>query len=329
MAAESKEPERVATYQVRVLDRAIDILDSFTLRRKELSIPEIVEATGLNRSTAIRLVTNLERRGLLQPASKKGRYRLGQRLFEMGSIVHSSFSLLEAAAGPLSTLERQSSATILLAIRNGEYSVIVDKRQGVGDGSRMVPMPVEVGNVRPLTYGLIGQVILASLTPEAVDDLLEKYPLEQHTPYSTKDRDRFLERLPLIRCEGYGIEVNEAVEGLMGLAAPVLDFAGDTAGVLALGFPATREKDRAFIDATISNLKRTAAEVSANMGHVSNPDAMAASEEGVDQAAEGPASSCHPLGKIDHAVGETPFIVVPGNNLGTTAHDHGEFGVED
>lgn len=151
-------------------------------------------------------------------------------------------------------------------------------------------MPVEVGNVRPLTYGLIGQVILASLTPEAVDDLLEKYPLEQHTPYSTKDRDRFLERLPLIRSEGYGIEVNEAVEGLMGVAAPVLDFAGNTAGVLALGFPATREKDAAFMGATISNLKRTAAEVSANMGYVNNPDAMAASEEGVDQAAEGPAA---------------------------------------
>ena len=134
MAPKPDKPRQPATYQVRVLDRAIDILDAFTLRHRDLSIPEIVEATGLNRSTAIRLVTSLERRGLLQKEPVTGRYRLGHRLFEMGNIVYSSLSLLEAAAGPLSTLERRSGATIVLAVRNGDYSVIVDSRQGVGNG---------------------------------------------------------------------------------------------------------------------------------------------------------------------------------------------------
>ncbi|MCL5735767.1 MAG: IclR family transcriptional regulator [Actinobacteria bacterium] len=284
MANESNQHERGVPYQVRVLDRAIDILDSFTLHRKELSIPEIVDITGLNRSTAIRLVANLERRGLLQRSSNKGRYRLGQRLFEMGSIVHASFSLLQAAADPLGALEESLGATIVLAVRNGEHSVIVDRRQGVGDGFKMVPMPVQVGNVRPLTYGLIGQVLLASLSSDAVHDLLDKYPLEQHTPYSTKDPDRFLKRLAFIRSEGYGIEVNEAVEGLMGVAAPILDFTGSTAGVLALGFPATRENDGAFMDAVISKLKQAAAGISANMGYVGTADA-AASEAAPGQLA--------------------------------------------
>ena len=91
--------------------------------------------------------------------------------------------------------------------------------------------------MQPLTYGPIGQVLMATLDPEAVDDLLDRYPLEQYTPYSILDRDRFLERLPRVKTEGYAIEVNEVVEGLMGVAAPIFDFAGDTAGVLSLGFP--------------------------------------------------------------------------------------------
>ncbi len=270
MESDADKQNRAVIYQVRVLHRAIDILDSFTRQQRELSIPEIVRATGLNRSTAIRLVANLEQRGLLQRASNQGRYRLGQRLFQMGSIVYSSFSLLEAAAGPLAELERRSGATIILAVRNGDYSVIVDRRQGVGDGSAMVPMPVEVGNVRPLTYGLIGRVFLASFAPEAVDDLLKRYPLEQHTPYSIKDRDRFLECLPQIRRDGYSAEVNDAVEGLMGVAAPIFDFAGHTVGVLALGFPATRENDTAFLEEAIKNLKETAEQVSLNMGYGSD-----------------------------------------------------------
>jgi IclR family KDG regulon transcriptional repressor len=179
---EPQKLERAATYQVRVLDRAIDILSCFTMRQRELSIPQIVEATGLNRSTAIRLAANLERRGFLQQASSKARYRLGQRLFEMGSIVYSSFSVREAAAGPLSSLERQVGATIVLAVRDGEYSVLVESRQGVGDGSAMMPMPCQLGAVRSLTYGLIGQVWLASLAPDMVDDLLDRHPLVADRP---------------------------------------------------------------------------------------------------------------------------------------------------
>jgi IclR family transcriptional regulator, KDG regulon repressor len=259
--------DRAAPYQVRVLDRAIDILDAFTQRRSDLGIREIVDATGLNRSTAIRLVANLERRGLLQQAAT-GRYRLGHRLFEMGSRVYSSISLLEAAAGPLSALEERSGATILLAVRNGDYSVTVDKRQGVGDGFAMVSMPGEVGAVRPLTYGPVGQVFLSTLAAEAVAELLDKYPLERYTPYSIVDRERFLERLPLVKSEGYAIEANEVVEGLMGIAAPILDFTGSTVGALSLGFPATRQNDTEFLDEAILNMKQTAAQISANMGHV-------------------------------------------------------------
>ena len=260
-------PERAAAYQVRVLDRAIDILEAFTPQRRDLNIREIVEATGLNRSTAIRLAANLERRGLLQRDPTTGRYRLGHRLFEMGNSVYTSLSLLEAAAGPLAALEQRVGATIVLAVRNGDYSVTVDKRQGVGDGFAMVAMPSEVGSVRPLTYGPVGQVLLAALPADAVDDLLDRYPLERYTPYSIMDREQFLQRLPQVRSEGYAIEVNEVVEGLMGIAVPVFDVADAIAGVLSLGFPSTRENDQAFLDTAVSSLRQTAAEISANMGY--------------------------------------------------------------
>ena len=267
MSPRMENSERAATYQVRVLDRAIDILDALTARRADMGIRDIVEATGLNRSTAIRLAANLQRRGLLQQDPATGRFRLGHRLFEMGSTVYSSLSLLQAAAGPLSMLEQRSGATIMLAIREADQTVTVAKRQGVGDGSAMVPMPGEVGTVRPITYGPIGQVFLAALPPEEVDELLDKYPLEQYTPYSILDRKHFLARLPQVRSDGYAIEVNEVVEGLMGIAAPIFDVSGNTAGAISLGFPATRATDAVFLEEAIRDLQETAAEVSANLGH--------------------------------------------------------------
>ncbi|MBN1629153.1 MAG: IclR family transcriptional regulator [Thermoleophilia bacterium] len=267
MTPSPRKPEQTAPYQVKALDKAIDILDAFTLRRRELSIREIVQATKLNRSTAIRLVANLERRGLLQQAPEKGRYRLGRRLLEMAAIVSSSFALRQAAEAPLAELAQRSGATIILAAWSGDYSLILDKRQGVGDGFAMVPLPGEVGTARPLTYGPIGHVVLATFTPEAVEDFLDRYPLERYTPYSMTDREQLLERLPLIRERGYAIEVNEVVEGLMGIAAPILDSGGEVVGAVAMGFPSTRERDQDFVETAVRDLKQTAAEVSANMGY--------------------------------------------------------------
>ncbi len=276
--ARTEEPDKIAAYKIKVLDKAIDILEVFTTRQTDLGIPEIVQSTGLNRSTVIRIAANLERRGLLRKAADRGRYRLGHRLFEMGNAVYASLSLLNAAAEPLAALERRSAATIILAVRNGDYSVTVDKRQGAGEGFTLVPMPSEVGDVRPLTYGPVGQVLLATLTPEDIDGLLARYPLERYTPYSLVDHESFVARLPLVRSRAYAIEVNEVVEGLMGVAAPIVDFAGNTAGVLSLGFPSTRENDRSFVDAAVRDLRQTAAEISANLGCAAGGDEATAAE---------------------------------------------------
>ena len=47
MRPEQKRSDQPDSYQVKVLDKAIDVLDAFTLRRIELSVPEIVQITGL------------------------------------------------------------------------------------------------------------------------------------------------------------------------------------------------------------------------------------------------------------------------------------------
>ena len=252
-------------YQVRVLDRAVDVLECFTQRQRELGVPEIVQMTGLDRSTVRRLVANLVRRGLLQEVATGARYRLGLLLFQLGSVVAGSFSLLEAAAGPVSHLEEILSGTILLAAPSGDHFVIVDRRERIDDGVVMVSMRSRVGTVRPLTYGPIGRVILSSRGRQEVLGLIARYPLEQATPYSITEA-QFLERLPIVRQNGYEMDVNEIVEGIMGMAVRIVDARGETAGVLCLGLPATREKDKAFLELALAKLQEACSAISANLG---------------------------------------------------------------
>jgi DNA-binding IclR family transcriptional regulator len=53
---------------------------------------------------------------------------------------------------------------------------------------------------------------------------MEKYPLVAKTPFSITDADAFSLRLEEIRAQGYVVEKEEAVEGLLAIAAPIKDY---------------------------------------------------------------------------------------------------------
>ena len=85
-------------YRVQALERALDIVDCFSFQRRELGLSEIAEMTGLNMTTAKRLISNLTRRGYLQQVPDTKRYQLGIRLFELGEL---SFRLSRFERRPL------------------------------------------------------------------------------------------------------------------------------------------------------------------------------------------------------------------------------------
>jgi DNA-binding IclR family transcriptional regulator len=262
----TEKAENAPSYRVQVLERAIDILECFSFSRRELSLAEIVESTGLNRSTARRLVAILERRGFLQEDPVTRQYRLGLRLFEMGGIVSSSFSLRRAAAQPLWDLEKQLNATVLLAIRSEDQFVIVDKREG----ANMVWMPSEVGMTRGLTHGPIGRVFVAGLGDDAITRLLDSYPLVRSTEHSITDPQMFRAEVAKASRLGYAMDVEEVVEGIMGIAAPVRNAAGDVVAAVCIGLPATKQDDGDYIATAIDRLKLASEEISRNLGYDGN-----------------------------------------------------------
>jgi DNA-binding IclR family transcriptional regulator len=258
----TRESDGPSSYRSQVLDRAIDVLECFSFRRRELSLQEIVDLTDLNRSTARRLIAVLERRGFLQGDTVTRRYRLGLRLFEMGGIVSSSFSLKAATAQPLRNLAKQLNATILLAVGSEDRFVIVDKRESAD----MVWMPSEIGMTRPLTHGPIGRILMSDMGDDRVSELLDTSPLERSTPHSIVDADRFRAELAKAAEVGYTIDIEEVVEGIMGIAAPIIDSNDSIVAALCVGLPATRHAEGEYVDAAISHLTSACAEISRGLG---------------------------------------------------------------
>ena len=73
-----------AVRHVAAVERAVAVLES--LADGELGTNEIARRTGLNASTASRQLATLVAGGLVEHVADTGRYRLGLRLVELGSV---------------------------------------------------------------------------------------------------------------------------------------------------------------------------------------------------------------------------------------------------
>lgn len=256
--------DKTSIYKVQVLERALDILDCFSFQDRELSLTTVANRTGLNKTTAKRLISNLTTRGYLQQDPQSKKYQLGMRLFELGGIVFSSFSLRQAAAYPMTKLQNDTGATVLLGVNMDDQLVYVDKREGAG----MIRISSDIGWRRPLHYGMLGMILLAGLDARDVRRILSKTPLQAHTPFSITDPDAFSLRLEQIRDHGFVLEKEEAVEGVFGIAAPIRDYSRQVVAALGIALPLSSSNRTNKLDRLIDLVKKTCEAISSDLGYL-------------------------------------------------------------
>ena len=104
---------------VAALERGLAILDAFSAGAGTLSLAELAAATGLYKSTILRLCASLLRLGFLQRLDD-GRYRLGPAVFQLGRRYQQAFRLGDVVLPVLRELVARSGETASFYVRDGE-----------------------------------------------------------------------------------------------------------------------------------------------------------------------------------------------------------------
>lgn len=107
---------------IGVLDKAMGLLAQLEVRPRTLA--ELVERSGLSRSTTHRLATALEAHGLVG-RDNDGRYHLGARLVGLGTAAAAALPLAELAEPVLAELRDESGESAQLYVRQGDLRVCV------------------------------------------------------------------------------------------------------------------------------------------------------------------------------------------------------------
>ncbi|MFH8682121.1 IclR family transcriptional regulator [Streptomyces lydicus] len=229
-----------------MLDKAVAVLDCFRPDGGSFRLTELSVRTGLSKTTAFRLCGELVRLGLLERDAES--YRLGGKLFELGSLVPRRHDLREAALPFLQDLFEATHETVHLGVREGHEVVYVERIHGHG----ALRLPSRIGGRLPLTCTGVGKALLAFSGAELAEEVLGA-PLPSLTPHSVTDPERLRTAIEQAQVAGLAYEEEEAALGVSCIAAPVFDGA---AAVAALSVAVPRSR---FRPAQLAPAVRTAA----------------------------------------------------------------------
>ncbi len=152
-------------YKVQVLDRALSILRLLGERPGDRSLAEVCAGLKLHKSTGHRLLTVLEQNRFVEKSPSTGRYRLGLRLFELGSKAIASLDLREQSRPHLNMVLQETEETVHFCLFNQGEVLYIEKMEP----QRSVRMSSSIGRRAPAYCTAVGKAILAELPVSEVN----------------------------------------------------------------------------------------------------------------------------------------------------------------
>lgn len=213
---------------VRSIRRALDILALLSEEKPSVTIRDVTEATGLPKTTALRLVHTLEHCGLLWAGA--GGYTAGPGLWRWAYLARQSWQLPPETEAVMRELGAEYGETVNLYVLRDVCRVCVAQVPS----TRALRHVVQVGDELPLWAGASSKVLLR----DASDTLLTR--IARRSPYGEDHAATLREWVTQAALDGYAVSHGEREEGLSAVAAPVTGRSGGVVAALALSGPTLR-----------------------------------------------------------------------------------------
>jgi len=250
-------------YRVKALEKGLRLLLLLRDQSAPLSLEEITNASGLNKTTCFRLLRTLQDFGFVERAPDSKRYSLGSELISLGAAARKRLSLRRLAQPYMRRLKDQTGETVNLSILDGTEVVFIARLEA----SHIISTHHRIGDRLPAYCTCMGKAILAHLSRERLSAILEETIFEPKTPATITSRTALLKELARVRREGLAYNMEELEKGLCAVAAPVMGQSGEAVAGLNVAFPLTRHDPQEFIQRFAPQVKQTADQISRLLGY--------------------------------------------------------------
>jgi IclR family transcriptional regulator, pca regulon regulatory protein len=216
------------------LARGLRVIRSFSEHRRNLTISQISQSTGLSRASVRRCLYTLATLGYVSEDNK--RFSLRPQVLTLGHAYLSSTPLAVVAQPYLDQVSRTLHESCSAAILDGEDIVYICRSAE----TRIMSISLLVGTRLPAYCTSMGQVLLAHLPDGALEAYLKKVRLIERTARTITSIPKLRDALKQVRANGFAMLDQELEVGLRSIAVPVRDVRGHVIAAINVGAHSSR-----------------------------------------------------------------------------------------
>lgn len=246
--------------QVQSVDRAISVLELLA-RNGETGITAIAQELGVHKSTASRLVSVLEARGLVEQLGERGKYVIGFGIVRLAGAATGRMDLARLGRQTCQTLAESLGETVNIAVADEGGAINISQARG----SAAITTQNWTGQRTPLHATSSGKVLLAYM-PDTERRRILRRRLEQFTPRTTTDAAELGTELERVAEDGYAACFEELELGMHAVAVPIHGAHGEVVAAMSASGPSYR-LSRQRVRQLVRPMADAAAELSEQLGY--------------------------------------------------------------
>lgn len=259
---EKVESEKLTKSNQSVI-KALQLLEIMAADGQEMRLQDIAAKAAIPPSTALRMISTLNRCGYVGQNPDTQKYYISYKLCSIASHISEANALVRLARPYMELLGRRCRQTITLATEQNNKALFVSINE---DYVQSVRVEHRVGARSPLHTAAVGKLFLFNRSLPEIEQYFEQTEKVTFTPYTITTLEGLKNSLRSVEVNGFSLNDEEGTLGARCVARPLYDFSGKICAAMGVSGPSVHMTDD-YIREFMPDLIRATSELSRELGY--------------------------------------------------------------
>ena len=204
---------------IKSVQKSLKVLRYIMSATDEVSVNELVEEFGYNRSTVHHMLKTMKVEGFITQNQRTKNYNIGSEIFNGWIKDRDMHNYLMRLKPTIKEIVEKCKETTTMFVRENDKAICV-----LGEESeQIIKAYLMIGREIPLYCTAAGRAMLAYLPQDEVEKILQISGMKKYMKKTTVDKNELYENLAEVRDKGYAIEKEEFEELINAVGIPILN----------------------------------------------------------------------------------------------------------